>query len=53
MDGSNNKFVNSAINNVNEINIPRAAVPPKLEIEKIENPKNKIIEVYTILNPVS
>ena len=42
-----------AIIRVNEIKIPNAAVPPKLEMEKIENPKNKMIEVYTMLKPVS
>jgi len=44
-DGSNNKLANSANNKVAETNAPSATVPPKLEIIKTENPKNKTIEV--------
>ena len=39
--------------NVMDTNIPRATVPPKLEIANTENPKNKTMEVYNILTPVS
>ena len=46
-------LVNIDISNVNDTKTPNATVPPKLDAEKIENPLNKIIEVYTILNPVS
>ena len=41
------------ISSVKEISIPRAAVPPKLDMEKMEKPKNKITDVYIMLNPVS
>jgi hypothetical protein len=43
--GNKIKLVNKEINKVNEIKIPKAAVPPKLETENIENPKNKMTEV--------
>ena len=33
---------------VTETNIPSAWVPPKLDATKIENPKNKIMEVLLI-----
>ena len=52
-DGNKIKFVSIATNNVKEIKIPSAWVPPNSEAEKIENPKNKIIDVYIILTPVS
>ena len=45
IEGKRIKLVNNEINKVKEINIPKAAVPPKLDTEKIENPKNKITEV--------
>ena len=53
MAGSKIILVNMDINSVNDINTPNATVPPKLEAAKIEKPQNKIIEVYTILKPVS
>ena len=46
-------LVNMDISKVKDTNTPNATVPPKLEAEKIEKPQNKIIEVYTILKPVS
>ena len=45
MAGSKIKLVNIDINKVNDTNTPKAAVPPKLEAEKIAKPQNKIIEV--------
>ena len=45
IDGSNNKLVNMAINKVKDNNIPKAAVLPKSESEKIKKPANKIILV--------
>ena len=46
-------LVNMDINKVKDTNTPKATVPPKLDAEKIEKPLNKIIDVYTILKPVS
>lgn len=46
-------LVNIDINKVKDTSTPKATVPPKLDAEKIEKPENKIIDVYTILNPVS
>ena len=51
--GNKIMFVNMDINKVKDTNTPNATVPPKLEAAKIEKPQNKIIEVYTILKPVS
>jgi hypothetical protein len=42
-----------AVNNVKEVNIPKALVPSNSEKTKIPNPKNKTIEVNRILAPVS
>jgi hypothetical protein len=44
-EGSNNKLDSIANNKVVETNAPRATVPPKLEMVKTENPKNKTIDV--------
>ena len=52
-DGSSNKLESIANSNVMDTNIPRATVPPKLEIANTENQKNKTMEVYNILTPVS
>ena len=43
--GNKTKFVIRDMIKVNEIKTPNAAVPPKLDTEKIENPKNKITDV--------
>ena len=51
--GNKIMFVNIDINKVKDTNTPNATVPPKLGAEKIEKPLNKIIDVYTILKPVS
>ena len=40
MAGSKIKLVNIDINKVNDTNTPKAAVPPKLEAEKIAKPQN-------------
>ena len=52
-EGSSNKLESIANSNVIDTNMPRATVPPKLDIANTENPKNKTIEVYNILTPVS
>jgi len=44
-DGNNSRFDSIANKSVTETNAPKATVPPKLEIIKTENPKNKTIEV--------
>ena len=51
--GNKMRLVNMDINKVNDTRTPKATVPPKLEAEKMEKPQNKIMEVYTMLNPVS
>lgn len=43
--GSKIKLDNMAKTKVNETKPPNATVPPKLEIMKTENPKNKTMEV--------
>ena len=45
MAGKRTRLVMSDMSSVSEMSIPNAAVPPKLEAEKMENPKNKITEV--------
>ena len=52
-EGRSNKLESIANSNVMDTNIPKATVPPKLEIANTENPKNKTMEVYNILTPVS
>ena len=44
-DGSKIKLASIASNNVAETNVPKATVPPKLDIANTENPKNNTIEV--------
>ena len=44
-DGNNIRFDSIANNSVTETKAPKATVPPKLEIMKTENPKNKTIDV--------
>lgn len=46
-------FVNKEMSSVKDTKTPSAAVPPKLEAEKIEKPQNKMMDVYTMLKPVS
>ena len=43
--GNSNKLASIASKSVAEINTPKATVPPKLEVTKTENPKNRTIEV--------
>jgi hypothetical protein len=43
--GKRNKLVKSDDAMVIDIKIPKEAVPPKLEAEKIANPKNKMMDV--------
>ena len=45
MLGNNNKLESMATSRVPEIRAPRATVPPKSEVRKTENPKNKTTEV--------
>ena len=42
-----------ATNKVKETKTPNAWVPPNSDAVNMENPKNKMIEVYIILTPVS
>lgn len=44
-EGNNNKLETIANNRVTETNPPSALVPPKLDIVKTRNPKNKTMEV--------
>ena len=43
--GNSNKLASIASKGVAEIKTPSATVPPKLDVTKTENPKNKKIEV--------
>ena len=43
--GNSNKLASIASKRVAEIKIPNATVPPKLDVTKTENPKNKTIDV--------
>ena len=42
-----------AKNKVIDVNKPRTTVPPKLEKTKITKPKNRMMDVYNMLEPVS
>ena len=42
MDGSSTRLVMRDMISVSEINMPNAAVPPKLDMANIEKPKNRI-----------
>jgi len=44
-DGSKMRLETMATNNVIETSMPKALVPPKVEILKIENPKKSTIDV--------
>jgi hypothetical protein len=45
MAGKRIRFVMRDIISVREISIPRAAVPPNSDTEKMANPKNKMVTV--------
>ena len=51
--GKRVRLVIIAKSKVIEVSFPKATVPPKSDAAKITKPKNKMIEVYTILYPVS
>ena len=44
-DGKSNKLASMANNRVVETSAPKATVPPKFDITKTENPKNKTMDV--------
>lgn len=52
-EGKRTKLENIAVNKVNETSVPRAFMPPNSENENIKNPKNSMIDEYSILCPVS
>ena len=52
-EGSSSKFVLIATAKVMETKTPKKRVPSKFEMANIMNPKNKTMDVYIMLTPVS
>ena len=52
-EGSKSRFVNIATPRVIETSNPRYLVPSNSDMANIKKPKNKTIDVYIMLTPVS